>query len=131
MLVMVEVAAILASLILLGLIIFQSLLILGYPLGRMAWGGKHEVLPTRLRIASGVSIIFYVLFIAIVLNQAGVIAVFDNASWIRALLGLLTAYFFVGIIMNAISRSKAERIVMTPVATSLALLFLYVTLSSG
>jgi hypothetical protein len=37
------------------LAVFQVLLALGLPLGAMAWGGTHRVLPGRLRVASVVS----------------------------------------------------------------------------
>jgi hypothetical protein len=41
---------------------------------------------------------------------------------------ILTAYFTLGVLMNGISRSKPERLVMAPVALLLALLFLCLSL---
>ena len=124
--VMVELAAIMATLILAGLSVFQILLILGAPLGRFAWGGAHTVLPRRLRIASALSIILYVGFALAILSNAGLIlpgVVPTSLMWV------LTGYFALGVVMNAISRSKPERAVMTPVALVLGLLFLNVTLA--
>ena len=49
-------AAVVASVLLAGLAVFQVALIAGAPLARFAWGGQHRVLPTRLRIGSAVSV---------------------------------------------------------------------------
>lgn len=127
---MIEAASILASSILLALIVFQLLLVLGLPIGRFAWGGEHTILPTKLRVASIVSIILYIFFAAILLNQSGIIKLVDRNGWPEVALAILTGYFFLGILMNAISRSKPERLVMTPVAATLAILFLYVALNT-
>lgn len=125
---MTESIAIFAAFILFCLTVFQVLLIVGLPLGRMAWGGAHEVLPRNLRIASASSVVLYVFFALVVLSQAGVLQVI-NGGWVNVLLWVLVAYFFVGVVMNAISRSKPERMIMTPAALLLALSFLYVALN--
>lgn len=113
---------------LMALAVFQLLLIAGKPLGRYAWGGQHETLPSRLRIASAFSILLYAAFGILLLNKAGYISIIpapfvDTATWV------VTCYFGLGIIMNTISRSKKERIVMTPAALLLALTFLLVALN--
>jgi hypothetical protein len=96
---------------------FQVLLIFGQPLGRFAWGGQHNVLPTNLRISSILSIPLYALFAAVIADRAGLASIGfpDYAIW------ALAAYFTLGILMNGISRSKDERNVMTPVALALAI----------
>lgn len=127
---MAEAAAIIASLVLLCLGIFQLLLIAGLPIGKLAWGGQYTVLPLKLRLASATSVLLYLFFALIILNQAGVIGLFSMSGWTNTALIILTIYFFIGILMNAASRSKPERLAMTPVATVLALLFLYVTLAT-
>jgi hypothetical protein len=125
---MTEVVALLGTFVLFCLAVFQVLLVLGFPLGKMAWGGGHATLPKNLRIASGFSVIMYAFFAAVLLDQAKVISVFDDV-WAGPILWVLVAYFFVGILMNGISRSKLERIVMTPVAAILAASFLYVAMN--
>lgn len=116
-----SVAAIAATIVLAALAVFQLALALGAPLGRLAWGGGHERLPTRLRIGSAVSIVLYGVFAAILLDRAGVVDVIpDDASRIAA--WVITGYFVLGIPLNAISRSRSERFVMTPVVTILAVL---------
>jgi hypothetical protein len=111
--------AYLALAILAALGAFQVLLIAGQPLGRLAWGGQHDVLPTNLRIGSIVSIVLYIVFATVIAERAGFISfgtpIPDYAIW------GLAAYSTLGVLMNAISRSKPERNVMTPVALLLAI----------
>ncbi len=108
-------AAVLACVVLAGLAVFQGLLVAGAPLGRFAWGGGHRVLPNRLRTGSAVSIALYALFagglVAAARRSTGAA---DVAVWV------LTGYFVLGIGMNAVSRSRPERLVMTPVVALLA-----------
>jgi hypothetical protein len=125
---MTELYAILAAVILAGLAIFQAALAFGAPIGHFAWGGAHKVLPQKLRISSAVSIVLYGFFAAIILSRAGLIS-FGDAGLIGAATWILFGYFCLGVVMNGISRSKPERAVMTPVAASLAVLYLLVALS--
>lgn len=120
-------AAIALTVILAALAVFQLALALGAPLGRFAWGGQHRVLPTRLRIGSLVSIVIYAVVAVLALDRSGVIDVVPDAvstvgMWV------VFAYFVLGIPLNAISRSKAERYTMTPIVTVLAVLSLLVAL---
>jgi hypothetical protein len=122
--------AVLAVVVLAALAVFQAALAAGAPLGRFAWGGQHRVLPTKLRIGSAVSIVLYALFALIILGSAeravdgtGV-GITDVGIW------GLTAYFALGIVMNAISRSRPERMLMTPVVAVLAGVCLALALQS-
>ncbi|MEY2759743.1 MAG: hypothetical protein RIR33_3521 [Pseudomonadota bacterium] len=103
---------------LLGL--FQLALAAGAPWGRLAWGGGHERLPAALRIGSLVSTVVYAVFATIVLDRAGLIAVLPSLEVASTGAWIIAAYLTLGIVMNAISRSLPERLVMTPVATLLA-----------
>jgi hypothetical protein len=110
--------AIAFTVILCALVVFQVALASGAPWGRFAWGGQHAgVLPRRLRIASGVSVIVYVVLAVPALAQV--------AAWV------VFGYLCLGVVMNAISRSAAERAVMTPVAAVLALLAFIVAFSGS
>ena len=125
---MTGIAAVAACAILAALAIFQGLLIAGAPIGRFAWGGQHDVLPTRLRVGSTVSIVLYAAFAAVILERAGLLTVIDNATFVQVTTWVLFGYFTLGIVMNVISRSKPERNTMTPVALLLAALVLIVAL---
>lgn len=121
-------AAIALTVILAVLAVFQLALALGAPLGRFAWGGAHRVLPARLRIGSLVSIVIYAVIAVIALDRVGVIDVVPDPV---STVGMWVAfgYFVLGIPLNAISRSRAERYTMTPVVAVLAVLSLLVALS--
>ena len=126
---MSELFAYIACTILALVALFQLALVTGAPLGKFAWGGGHTVLPAKLRIGSITSIILYGIFAVIILNKAGVIHVISSQSLANAAMWVLTAYMSVGVLMNAISRSKPERSLMTPVALILAILCLYIALN--
>ena len=120
-------AAVVALALLAALAVFQALLAAGRPLGRFAWGGQHEVLPPGMRIGSVVSIALYSAFAVLLLQVAGVISPLpdgfaDVAIWV------VTGYFVLGIVMNAISRSRSERLTMTPVVAVLAVATLVLAL---
>jgi hypothetical protein len=112
-------AAVVSMVLLGGLAVFQGLLIAGLPLGRFAWGGQTEVLPARLRIGSAVSIVLYAGFAVLILQAAGRLSALPVA-FVGVAIWVLTGYFVLGIAMNAASRSRPERLLMTPVAALLA-----------
>lgn len=125
---MEQLYAILACIILGGLAVFQVALVAGAPIGRFAWGGRHRVLPQKLRVGSVVSIVLYGVFGYTALAKAGLVPVLISEGFTEVFMWVLTAYFSLGVAMNAISRSKPERFVMTPVALLLAVLFLLLSL---
>ncbi|MCY0905927.1 hypothetical protein [Arthrobacter sp. H14-L1] len=123
-----QLSAILACALLAGLAVFQGALIAGAPLGRRAWGGQHRVLPANLRIGSAVSIAVYALFGYAALAKAGLLPPLVSASFTAITVWVMAAYFVLGVIMNGISRSKPERLVMTPTTLALAALYLVLAL---
>lgn len=122
-------AAVSACAVLAALALFQAALIAGAPLGKLAWGGQHEVLPPRLKAGSAVSIVLYVLFGYLALAAATLVPPMVEGAFISAGIWVLTAYFGLGVVMNAVSRSKPERLVMTPAALVLTVLFLVIALT--
>lgn len=120
----------LGVLLLATLAVFQLLLIAGKPLGEYAWGGQHKVLPKHLRIGSMVSILLYIVFVVLLVSKSGLVTIIPESAFLTTAMWIVTVYMTVGIMMNAISRSKKERLVMTPVAFMLAVVFLFVTLGA-
>lgn len=119
---MTVVAAWIATGLLAGLVVFQLLLVAGRPLGELAWGGAHRVLPRRLRIASAVAVLVYLGAALAVLEAAGVA---DVTAWRELPLiavRVLAALFAIGVVANAISRSRKERL-WAPVSLALTILF--------
>ena len=125
---MLLVAVSLATLILFALSAFQIALAAGAPFGRFAWGGEHRVLPATQRLASMASVAIYALVASFPLQKAGFITLWP-AGWIEAGIWITACTLAVSIGLNAMSRSRAERRVMTPVAVILATLFFMVSLS--
>ena len=121
-LLVMEVAGIVAVVLLGVLAVFQVALALAAPLGQMAWGGRHEgVLPKRLRVASGVAgVLFYPLLVAVVLAASGWIV----DGWLPgdgvAVMWILSVFFGLGTLVNAVSPSKPERI-WSPVSLVMAI----------
>ncbi|SCY34918.1 hypothetical protein SAMN05216488_1474 [Microbacterium sp. LKL04] len=122
--------ALVLTVILTLLAIFQITLALGAPLGRFAWGGQHRALPLRLRIGSLVSVLIYALIAVLAWDRARAIDVVPD---IVAQVGMWTVfvYFVLGILMNAISRSKPERNTMVPVTIVLAVLSFLIAMGYG
>lgn len=67
------IAAVLVIGIFLGMNIFQLLLALGKPHGKLAYGGKHEVLPTSYRIMSVIAVAIFLVATFFVLIKVEVI----------------------------------------------------------
>jgi hypothetical protein len=114
---------------LVGLALFQAALALGAPLGAYAWGGQHRRLPPGLRIGSVVAVCIYAAIIIIALRRTGLIDWPSNGDWTEPAAWVVVAYLSLGLPLNAISRSRPERLVMTPIVALLLALALAVALA--
>jgi hypothetical protein len=124
------IAEVVAYVLLAALAAFQIALAAGAPLGSLAWGGRHRVLPRGLRIASAASVGLYALFAWIIRGAADSIDRFgDTVEPTPPGIWVLAAYFGLGVVMNAVSRSRPERLVMTPVAAVLCACCLAIALA--
>lgn len=112
------------------LAVFQIALALGAPLGRLAWGGQPRFLPARLRIGSLVSVLIYALIAVLAWDRVRAIDVVPNVV-AQVGMWIVFAYFVLGILMNAISRSKPERFTMVPVTIVLAVLSFLIAMGYG
>lgn len=122
-------AAVTFSVLMVGLIVFQAALIIGAPLGHLAWGGQDRVLPVEKRLGSAVSIGLYLIFVVLVLQRAGLAEVIPWPAVTAVATWVLAGYFALGILMNAASRSRPERWTMAPLSAVLAVLTVVVALS--
>lgn len=123
------IAAIIATAILALLIVFQIALICGAPFGKFAWGGSHRVLPKKLRLASISSIVLYIIFAVTALSKSGIAPIIPQSTTLDIITWIFAVYFTIGIVLNAVSRSRSERAVMTPVVTILAACFIIIALA--
>lgn len=118
----------LVTLILLVLSLFQIALAAGAPFGRLAWGGAHRALPVRQRIASASAPLIYAFLASFPLQKAGYSDIWPS-GWIEPGIWIIACYLAVSAGLNAMSKSRPERLVMTPVAAALAILFFIVAFS--
>lgn len=112
------------------LAVFQIALAAGAPWGRLAWGGAYEVLPAKLRIGSLVSVLIYVVIAAVAFARVGAFDILPRNFAVIAM-WVVFGYFTLGILMNAASRSRPERLVMVPTTIVLAVLSLLIALGAG
>jgi hypothetical protein len=116
----VTLLALLFCVVLAAVAVFQASLIAGAPLGEYAWGGQHRVLPNRLRIGSAVSIVLYAIFATVALAKGGILDLFRGTPIVDIAMWVIAGYLVLGVPLNAISRSRKERLVMTPTVVVLA-----------
>jgi len=117
----VLIAAIIAVVIFAAMSVFQLLLALGLPLGKFAYGGKYEKLPTNMRIMSLVAIGIFALGSISVLERAGMIIIFNNLIFTLVIVWIIAIYLAFNTLLNAISKSKQEKLIMTPLSLILAI----------
>jgi len=94
-----------------------------------AWGGTYTVLPLRLRISSGFSVLMFTFAIALVLIKVGTWHTglsTSAASW--ALLAF-APIFLLSSLANFASKSKWERYLNAPTSLLLAVMFLFIALN--
>lgn len=122
------IAAVVFTVLLALLAVFQIALVAGAPIGRLAWGGRDRVLDARKRVGSVVAVVLYAGFALLALTRARVL--FDAAQALPVVIAMwvVLGYLVLGVLLNAISRSRPERYVMTPVSLLLAILALVIAL---
>jgi hypothetical protein len=113
--------------LLVPLAVLQVLVATGRPWGALVWGGQHRVLPRHLRVGSAVSPLLYAGFAALLLSRGGVLPAGGSTAVVVGT-WVLVAYLAVGVVVNAISRSRPERFVMTPLTLALVACALVVAL---
>ncbi|GGG65152.1 hypothetical protein [Paenibacillus radicis (ex Gao et al. 2016)] len=123
--IVIQLTAIVAAVILLAVAIFQVLLSLGAPLAEYSWGGRHTgVLPVRLRVMSLVSVFILLLMGAVCLVHAGV-GFSVIADWpTRTILWIFAVFLALNTLGNMASQSVKEKLVMTPLSAAACLLCL-------
>lgn len=125
-----RVAAVIAATVLVLVMLLQLLLAAGMPFGRAAWGGRHRVLPPKLRWGSLVAAVVLGIAAWIVLARAGHLAPGADAVSVRVLAWVFAGMFALNTLGNLASKSPAERYVMSPATLLLVACFVTVALSS-
>lgn len=100
---------------------FQFALALGAPLGRYAMGGAFEgAYPPAMRVAALVQIVIYLGIAAIMAARAG-LALGSLQRIARPLAWAVVGLFAISLVLNAISPSRGEALIWTPVVFVLLL----------
>lgn len=127
---MPQLLAILATIALGVIALLHLALALGAPFGRLAWGGRHRVLPGRLRVASGLAVLGCIGSSIVMLSHVGLLSLVSG-TWLVVTSWAVCVYFALGIVRNLLSKSKHERYTMTVVNLLLAVCALVVALSEA
>lgn len=126
---MLEFAALLFALIVVGVSAFQMALVLGAPWGEFTLGGRWRGrLPMKVRVMPLFSLLLLLGFGAVILARAG-FAVPLVQQHAHSLAWVVVGYCALGTIVNAITPSKRERNLWLPVLLSMLMLSLLVATS--
>ena len=125
---MTEIAAWIAVSIFIVMIVFQSLLALGAPFGKIAWGGNHRILPLNLRIGSIISVGLFIIATATLLEKANLQITFNRPGLVNILVWFYVGLFSLSTFANIVSKSRLEQKIMIPVAATLTILCLIVAI---
>ena len=126
------VAAVLAAGLFVAMAVFQAVLAAGAPLGDRVLGGRNPgILPTRLRVFSGIAAVLLLGFALVILACAGIV------GWPAGLAGLLvpavwviTGFLILNTLGNLASKSRFERTVLAATTAVLAVLCGFVALTA-
>ncbi|WP_400244024.1 hypothetical protein AB3U99_22545 [Niallia sp. JL1B1071] len=124
----VYLSSIIVAIMFMSISFFQVLLSLGYPLGEYAMGGLHKVLPKKLRFVSIINAIILLFMSLVFLTHTDVLTVFHFLPT-NILVCVITLYLGLNTLVNLLSQSKKERLIMTPLSGIAFLLCLVIALS--
>lgn len=124
----VYISSIVVTIMFVSIAVFQVLLSLGYPLGEFAMGGYYKILPKKFRVVSVVNAII-LLFMSVVFLQHSNVLQGLNFIPTNILVWVITIFLGLNTIANLVSKSKKERIIMTPLSSIAFLLCLFISLT--
>ena len=110
------VSSITGAVLLLAVAVLEVLLIIGLPLGEFTMGGRHKVLPPMYRVFAASSIVLQLFGAFIILQGGGIMVMWFAGNVTKIICFVFAGFFAVNTIMNLISPSKKEKLVMTPLA---------------
>ena len=103
--------------------IIYILLVLGLPFGEFAMGGKYKVMPGGMRIVCAVSVLIQWFAIMILLQTSGILPLIFSINVTKGLCIFFAVYLTLNSVMNGFSKSKKERIFVTPLSIIAAICF--------
>ena len=104
-------------------IILSFLIILGLPLGELTMGGRYKVFPKKLRIVLVSQLLLQVFFVIVILQMGGYLPLWFSHKTTRIILVVMAVYLSLNVLMNLASKSRKERLIMTPLSLIAAVCF--------
>lgn len=104
-------------------ILLSILIIFGLPLGDLTMGGKYKVYPLKLRIVLIIQLVLQLFFLIILLQTGNIFPMWFNEKTTKIISIIMAVYLSLNTIMNFVSKSKKEKIIMTPLSFITALCF--------
>lgn len=104
-------------------IILSFLIILGLPLGELTMGGQYKVFPKKLRIVLVSQLLLQVFFVIVILQAGGYLPLWFSHKTTRIILIVMAVYLSLNVLMNLASKSRKERLIMTPLSLIAAVCF--------
>lgn len=122
---MVIVLAVVLAAMLVALSVFQIALVCGAPLGKVAWGGNHSILPLRLRFAALSATLRYLFIGFIAFDRAGLTTVLpaEFTFWVMWLIVIHLGFSFV---LSLFSASFYEKLILAPYTLAMGVLSLMI-----
>lgn len=105
------------------IIILSILIICGLPLGELTMGGRFSVFPKKLRLLLIVQLVLQIFFMVIILQTGGFLGLFFSHKVTKLVGIIMAAYLSLNVIVNAISNSKKEKYIITPLSLVSAICF--------
>lgn len=129
--ILIKYASLLAAALLGAVIVLQLILAAGAPLGHLAWGGRDRILPAGRRGASVLAAAILVMAGWTILARAALVSPGPDAPGLRLATWVFCGLFSLNTLGNLASRSRSERLLMTPVTAVLAACFAVVAVADG
>lgn len=104
---------------------------LGLPLGEFTMGGRHKILPKKMRLAAWLSLLVQIFGFVIILQTGGFMPLWFSPRLTRYICFAFALYLSLNTVMNFLSSSKKEKMVMTPAAAIAALCFWVVAINAS
>ena len=104
-------------------IVLSVLIICGLPLGEFTMGGKYMVYPVNLKFILVSQLVVQIFFVIILLQMGGFVGLWFSAKVTKIIGIVLAVCLSLNTFINAFSKSKKERFVMTPLSTITAVCF--------
>lgn len=117
------ITALIGSILFSFVIVLYVLLASGLPYGEYAMGGKYKILPGKERIISAISVIVQTFAVLVLLQAGGVMRFGLSDKTANFLCYFFAVYLSLNVFMNLLSKSKKERLFMTPLSFAIAICF--------